>query len=202
MLTRRKFIASAPLALAACGAETVWAPDEVLRQAIYRHDGPPRLTLFTMRSTSSDSGAHTSLMINASQRVIFDPAGSFAHPSIPERNDLIYGVTPRVEAFYVSYHARETYYVQRQAIDVTPSVAETAFRLAQTAGPVPKAQCALSTGQLLRQLPGFEAISPSYFPVALTRQFARLPGVQTRDHRETDPDNNRDVLLNYVTLPD
>ncbi|MEC8042170.1 MAG: hypothetical protein VX181_15955, partial [Pseudomonadota bacterium] len=44
--------------------------DEVLAASVYQHDGPPRLTLFTMINNRTGRGAHTSLMINGSQRVI------------------------------------------------------------------------------------------------------------------------------------
>jgi hypothetical protein len=183
--------------LAACGAEPVWAPDEALRQAAYRAPGPARVTLFTMISTTSGSGAHTGLMINASQRVIWDPAGTFSHPSIPERNDLVFGITERVEQFYVTYHARESFYVLRQEVDVSDATAEALYRTAQTAGPVPKAQCTVSTVRLLNDVGSLGRFRSSYFPKALSDQFADLPGVRTREHRETDSDNNREVLRTY-----
>ena len=105
----------AALTLAGCAAESVWAPDEAVTRAAYRHDGPPRLTLFTMINNSTGGGAHTALMINGSQRVIFDPAGSFNKlGSLPERNDLLYGITPAVEDVYTRYHARETFRVRIQ----------------------------------------------------------------------------------------
>ena len=44
--------------MAGCAAESVWAPDEAVSRAAYRHDGPPRLTLFTMLNNHSDAGAH------------------------------------------------------------------------------------------------------------------------------------------------
>ena len=83
--------------LAGCAAESVWAPDDAVARAAYRHDRPPRLTVYTMINNNSGGGAHTSLMINGSQRVIFDPAGSFKHDTIPERNDALFGITPPVE---------------------------------------------------------------------------------------------------------
>ncbi len=76
---RRAFLAIlAVLSLAGCAADPVWAPEEAVRAVQYRHPGPPRLTLFTMISNDTGSGGHTSLMINASQRVIFDPLGQLS----------------------------------------------------------------------------------------------------------------------------
>ncbi|MEP5151474.1 MAG: hypothetical protein ABJQ89_00550, partial [Planktotalea sp.] len=134
----RKFILflMLPLILAACGAKSEWASDEIVSRMAYREPGAPTLTLVTMINNRSGGGAHTALVINASQRVIWDPAGSFSHPRIPERNDVIYGVNPEVYNVYKSAHARETFHVVMQEIEVSPEVAEKAFALARQMGPV------------------------------------------------------------------
>lgn len=188
-MDRRHFVLGLPLALAACGAEQVWAPDELVNANIYHHDGPPRLTLMTMKNVGSDNGAHTSLMINASQRVIWDPAGSFKHYTIPERNDVIFGVTPRIEQFYISYHSRETYYTVLQEVDVSPEVAEMALRSAMAYGSVPKANCSRATSQILHGLPGFGGIRVTMFPNKLEEDFAKIPGVRSWVYRENDADD-------------
>ena len=190
-LSRRFVLAAGPAALlAGCTAgPRVWASDERLRAASYRHPGGPGLTLFTMKSTDTDTGNHTGLMISASQRVIFDPAGTFGHSSIPERHDLHYGITPRVEEFYISYHARETYYVLRQDIPVSAETAETVFARARVAGPVPKAQCTTSTSGLLKGLPELGTIRSTWFPDSLADQVAAIPGVRTQEFRENDSDD-------------
>jgi hypothetical protein len=109
---RRFFLLGAPLALGACAAEPVWAPDDLVQRNIYRHPGPNMLTLFTVLNVGSDNGAHSGLMVSGSQRVIFDPAGTFKHPTIPERNDVIFGATPGLVDLYIDYHTRETYYTR------------------------------------------------------------------------------------------
>nr|WP_040754211.1 hypothetical protein [Wenxinia marina] len=186
-MSRRAFALGLPALLGGCGgAQSVWAPDDAIQRAAYRHDGPPMVTLFTMKNAESDNGAHTGLMINASQRVIFDPAGTFGHPTIPERNDLHYGITPALEEFYVTYHARVSYYVVRQDAPVTLAQAEAAFAQARVEGPVPKAACTMATARVLRAMPGWEDISVTLFPDNLARQFARKPGVTEREVREDD----------------
>ena len=179
------------LALASCSAPTVWAPDADVARAFAPPVGSPSLTLYTMKNTGSDNGAHSGLLINASQRVIFDPAGSFAVSTLPERNDVIFGMTPRMEAFYASFHARETYYVIAQRIEVPAAVAEQALQLALANGPVPKAGCTRATSALLRQLPGFETIRPTFFPDNLYDAVAKLPNVETKTYRENDDDDKR-----------
>lgn len=183
----------AVLSLGACAAESVWAPDEDVARAAYRHDGPPRLTLYTMINNNNGSGAHTSLMINGSQRVIFDPAGSFKHETIPERNDVVFGVTPAVENVYTRYHARASYHVQVQKLDVPPETAERVMQLAKAHGPVPSAQCARSTSSILAQVFP-EKISATWGPRKLADQFASLPGVTEERLREYDSDDNSKVL--------
>lgn len=196
--TRRLVVFGLPLMAMGCGpAEPVWAPDELVLPQIYRHPGQPMLTLFTMKSRGSGSGAHTGLMVSASQRVIFDPAGTFGGTNVAERNDVIFGITPRVEQYYMSYHARETYYVTRIDLPVPASVAEQALQLVQANGAVPKAYCARSTSEILSQLPGLQSIRPTMFPNNLERQFERLPGVTKREYYEDDADDKNIARAAY-----
>ena len=98
---------AALLTLAACGsAEPKWAPDKAVAEARYQAPGPKTITLFTVLSTRNGSGAHAGLMINGSQRVMFDPAGTWYHPSVPERNDVHFGMTPKMVDFYIDYHVK------------------------------------------------------------------------------------------------
>ena len=165
-----------------------------MSRAAYRHDGPPALTLFTMINNRSGAGAHTSLMVNGSQRVVFDPAGSVRHSAVPERGDVLYGITPRIEDFYARAHARETFHVVIQRIEVSPEVAEKALQLVTTNGPVAQSRCTASTAAILRQLPGFESISGTWFPKNLSDQFGQLPGVTETKLFETDSDDKRKAI--------
>lgn len=196
-MDRRTVLLGLPLALAGCTGQAVWAPDDVVMRAAHVHDGPPSLTLYTVKNSSSQNGAHTALMISASQRVIFDPAGTFGHESIPERNDVIFGVTPRVEAFYTSYHARASYYVIKMHKDVPAEVAEQALALALQEGPVAKANCTRATSSMLARLPGFEGIRTTWFPDNLMRQFGALPGVRPEFVYEDDDDNKEIARAAY-----
>lgn len=186
--------------LGACAAgesRTRYDDQEVISQAAYRHDGPPALTLYTMINTRTGAGAHTSLMVNGSQRVIFDPAGSVQHPKIPERADVLYGITPAIENFYARAHARRSHYVVIQRAEVSPEVAEKALQLVQANGAVSQAFCAQSTSQLLKQLPGFQSISPTFYPVKLSEQFGALPGVQTRELHENDDEDKSKAIAAF-----
>lgn len=186
----------AAMALTGCAAERVWAPDEAVARAAYRHDGPPRLTLFTMLNNRTGAGAHTSLMVNAAQRVAFDPAGSFRHDTIPERNDVLYGITPQVADVYTRYHARKTFHVKIQTLDVPPELAQRALAAVQSYGPVPQAQCARATSSVLATLfPG--GVSPTWSPKRLAEEFGALPGVTERELYEYDDDDNSKVLKEW-----
>ena len=72
-------------ALVACGSNRPVATQDAVTQAAY-HDpsDPPSLTVMTTIRNTTGSGAHSSLLINASQRVIFDPAGSFQSPEVAQ----------------------------------------------------------------------------------------------------------------------
>jgi len=191
-MNRRTFMLSAPLGLTACGIvarEEILAPQSVIESVRYVHPGPKSLTLMTMKNTSSGNGAHTGLLINASQRILWDPAGTFGHSTIPERNDVHFGITPQLEKLYVSYHSRVTFYTLIQKVDVLPEVAEMALRLAITNGPTPKAVCTAHTSRMLGKLPGFESIRTTVFPNNLSDQFALISGARSREYRESDSDD-------------
>src|SRR6056297_2680474 len=182
----RALIGVLVLALAGCGAGVDMRPDaspEVISSASYRHPGPPALTLYTM--------------INGSQRVIFDPAGTVRLSAVPERDDVLYGITPGVADFYARAHARETYHVVIQTVEVPPEVAERALRLAVANGPVASAQCAASTAAILRQLPGFERVGSTWFPKRLMNDFGALPGVQTSRIFENDDDDKAVAIAQF-----
>lgn len=183
--------------LGACGgpAEPVWAPQDAVDRARYAAPGPGRVTLVTVRSTNSGFGAHSGLVISGSERVIFDPAGTFELASVPERNDLHYGITPDVLAVYIDYHARETYDVILQEVAVTRAEADALIARAADHGAVPKAQCALSIAAILNSQPRFQGLPSSYFPNRLSQAFGALPGVSGRTVTDDDADANHGVLI-------
>ena len=183
------------LGLAACAAEPVFAPQAAVTAARYVHDGPTSITLYTVINNRSGAGAHTGLLINASERVMFDPAGSFQHPRVPERNDVHYGMTPRIVNFYIDYHARETFRVIEQTVVVSPGVAELAKQRSEAYGAVPKAQCSNSVTSILSGVPGFESIGSTWYPAELSERFGRLPGATGRTITDDDADKNHGVLL-------
>lgn len=174
--------------LGACGAavDAPYAPEEVVRAKAYKHAGPPSITVVTVVSNRSGSGAHSALVINGSQRVIFDPAGSFFHETVPERNDVLFGISPAVLQAYRGAHARLAYHVVSQTIEVSPDQAEAALRLAQEYGAVPQAFCTQATTSVLSQVPGFEDISPSFFPSNLMRQIEARGDATTDKYFEND----------------
>ncbi len=199
-MQRRAFLALAlPAALAACGADHKWASDAAVRQARYVSNEPPSITLFTVIGIPRGEGGHSALMINGSQRVIYDPAGSWEHPAIPERNDVLYGITPNFKNFYIDYHARQTYWVAEDTLPVSAAVAEAAIRAVEAQGPSNKSFCASNTGQALRRIPGFEAAPSGFSPLKLREWFLTLPGVVSRKHMDGDPANNHNVLLRQKT---
>ncbi|MTH62866.1 hypothetical protein [Paracoccus shanxieyensis] len=195
-MQRRAFLALAlPAALAACGADNVWSSDEAVRNARYVSNEPPSITLLTVIGIPRGQGGHSALMINGSQRVIYDPAGSWTHPSIPERHDVLYGITPNFKNFYIDYHARETYWVAEDTVQVSLAVADAAIRSVEQQGSSSKSFCAVNTGKALQRVPGFEGAPTGFSPINLRRWFLTLPGVVSKKNMDGDPANNHNVLL-------
>lgn len=186
---------AAVVMLSACGAESKWASDEAVRAARFVSDEPPSITLYTVINVRSGAGAHSGLLINASERVMFDPAGTWGLPRLAERNDVHFGMSDRMVLFYIDYHARETFYVIEQKLAVSAATAELIMARAKAYGAVPKAMCTQSTSSILRGVPGFEGLPQTYFPKQFSEAFAKLPGVQTRKITDDDADDNHGVLM-------
>ena len=92
---RSLFLAlAAVLALAGCEFYTPASPDEIAR-ARYVSPEPPSITLMSMVNARSGKSAHSGILINGSEQVLFDPAGTFTHPDLPRKGDVHYGMTPR-----------------------------------------------------------------------------------------------------------
>lgn len=182
------------LGLAACGAEPVWAPDEAVAKAHVSTSNPPTLTLFTVINVNSGNGGHTALMVDGAERVLFDPAGTFHHPRLPERNDVVYGMSDPAVTFFIDYHSRESWRVVQQDLVVPAEVAARALALVKGYGAVPKAYCTNSVSSILEQLPGFEGIRVTMFPVPLMEQFATYKGVVTHEYHDNDPDENGSII--------
>ena len=190
-----------PLFLAACAVDPVSqnaSPEEVARAA-YRAGGPATLTLVTVINNRSGQGGHTAVLVNApSQRVIWDPAGSFRYAAAPEVGDVIYGVTDAVWEVYKDYHTRASWDTVLQEIQVSPEVAEMALKAFQANGATPKATCSVSTSRILGQLPGFESIPVNWFPKKTMSAFGNLPGVKTQTIYDNDSDDNSAVLQTQI----
>lgn len=183
------------LGLAACGAEPTWAPEDQVQAARFVSEEPSSITLYTVVNKSSGSGAHSAILVNGSERLIFDPAGTWRHPRLPERNDVHFGMTDKAIAFYVDYHARKTYDVIEQKIYVSPEVAELVLRRVKEYGAVPKAMCTAANSTVLRGVPGFESLPSTWYPKRLADAFGALPGVSTRLITDDDDDSNHGILL-------
>lgn len=190
----RRFLIAAALLLtvAGCATQQPYASDAEVLAASYSEPGPKSLTVYTMINNRSGEGAHTAMLINASEQVIFDPAGSFYSSAVPERDDVLFGITPGMEKAYRSAHARSTYHVVSQTVQVTPEQAETAYRLALSNGAVPGAFCTSATSKLLANVPGFENVSTTMRPKKLMAQLEEMPGVLTTRYYEND---NPDLQL-------
>lgn len=173
---------------------------EEVARAAYRADGPATVTLFTMVNNRSNEGAHSALMVSGSERVIFDPAGTWYHPQLPERGDAHYGIQDSVVDFFIDYHARVTYRVVRHEVQVTQAQADQILANVRTYGTVGPAFCTNAISQVLRGVPGFEQVGSTFFPKRMMRNFSALPGATERVYRDDDPDNKDFVRARHLRL--
>lgn len=176
---------AAVLALAGCEIYTPASPDEIAR-ARYVSSEPPSITLMSMVNARSGKSAHAGLLINGSEQVLFDPAGTFTHPALPRAGDVHYGMTPRYVDYYERYHARFDYYVEAERVPVTRAEADAILASARAHGKSMKMTCALAIADVLTPIPRFSDAPSSVYPEALRAWFAGLPGVDI--HYVTDSD--------------
>lgn len=170
----------AALSLAGCVGEEVWAPDAVVSSSAYVPSGGPSVTLITSINTRNNSGAHSALMIDGAQRLLFDPAGNWHNPGVPERNDVLFGMSPAYLDYYLEFQSFGVFEVRMQTIDVSPEVAAQLSQAVQAYGAVGPAYCSRSITEILRRTPGFESIRTTFYPLNTMSQFGQLPGVRER----------------------
>jgi hypothetical protein len=175
------------LLLSGCaGDNTGDSPASDVAQAAFVSTGPKSISVITVINNRTGKGGHSALLINGSQQVIFDPAGSFRDTRVIERHDVLYGMSPVWIAAYESAHARRTHHVVRQTIPVTAAQAEQALSIVRSYGSVPGAFCTQATTDVLSQIDGFGNIERTYYPERLMTQIAQRPDVRTAKHYEND----------------
>lgn len=163
-----------------------------IQAAAYVSPLPSSITLMTMVNESGDFGEHSGILINASQQVLYDPAGTFRHSTSPNARDINYGMHPAMVEYYKSYHARRGYYVVAQEILVSPEIAEQVFQRAVAQGETAKLRCGIAVSSVLNSLPMFENIPTTYYPGKILDSFAEVPNVTTTYVYEDDDGQNLD----------
>jgi hypothetical protein len=188
------------LTLVGCAttAEPVWAPDAEVQRAVYVYDGPSSVTLYTVINNRTGESGHTAVMVNGYQRVMWDPAGTWWNPASPERNDVHYGISPRMEEIYVDYHARVTWRVVIQEVPVSRSTANGLIAAFEGNGAAGKATCALVTSRILQQYPEFASVHTTWYPKKLMEYFDALPGMTKSVVYDDDDDNNQPLLRQQI----
>jgi len=189
---------AAALLLAGCEFYTPATPDEIAR-ARYVSDETPSITLMSMVNHRSGKSAHSGLLVNGSQQVLFDPAGTFTHPDLPRKGDIHYGMTPRFVDYYERYHARFDYYVEAEQVPVTRDEADRIIADAQAHGKSMKMTCALAVAEVLHPVPRFADAPSNIQPEALREWFAKQPGVAI--HYVTDSDVGKNNVWEQPDAP-
>ena len=163
----------------------------VVSSRMYVSEEAPFVALLTMVNESGDYGEHSGILINASQTVLYDPAGSFRYEEeLARSRDIHYGMSPRMVDYYKRYHARFGYYVVSQKIYITAEEAEALFREANRIGTTGQLRCGLSASSVLNSIPRFANIPTTYWPGKIMDAMAEVPGIETSYTRENDIGQN------------
>jgi hypothetical protein len=183
--------ALATLLLAGCEVYQAASPEDIER-ARYVSDEPPSVTLISMVSNSTGRSAHSALLINGSERVLYDPAGTFQHPDLPRRGDIHYGITPRYLDYYERYHARFSHFVHTQTVQVSRATADQVLANAQAEGKTLKMLCAGSVTGALHPVEPFTHVRWTLSPEGVREDFAQIAGVVDDYVYEVDVGKNRE----------
>ncbi|WP_424930389.1 hypothetical protein [Amaricoccus tamworthensis] len=186
----RLFLVLTVFTLSGCEFYREASPEDISR-AVYSSAEPASITLISMVKNRDDRSAHSALLINGSQQVLYDPAGTFQHPDLPRSGDIHYGVTPRFLDYYEKYHARFSHYVQSQTVEVDQATANRILANAQAKGKSPKMFCAVAVADVINSEDPFRGVNVTMFPEGLRRDFAEIPGVQDSFVYEYDEGQNR-----------
>jgi hypothetical protein len=103
-------------------------------------------------------------------------------------------MTPQLYDFYIDYHARETYHVVSQELDVTQLQAAMMIEAAEAHGAVSPALCSAAVSSVLAQTPGFETIRRRLLPTRVMSMFGEIPGVRETRIYDDDSDDNYELL--------
>lgn len=164
-------------------------------------DAAPEIALITILHRPSGLGRHTALLINGSQRVLYDPASHWTLGHSVRRGDLRLGFGAAAWDDYLRRAAALEAGVVIQRLPVPRAVADRAIARAATRPVAAPGTCALAVAQLLRQVDGFDWVQPTLLPDGLAGQFARRPGIVTAT---VPPDLHRASALTPAagTTPD
>jgi hypothetical protein len=197
-----RFLLAALVAATLSGCEfyTPATPEEI-SQARYVSSEPPSITLMSMVDERSGTSAHSGVLINGSQRVLFDPAGTFTHPDLPRSGDIHYGMTPRFVDYYERYHARAGYFVETQRVPVTQAQADQIFANAVARGKSLKMECGLAVSGVLQPVPPVTGVGTALFPESIREDFATIPGVETIRIYENDKGKNNAWEIEDAAAP-
>lgn len=181
--------------LSGCGvAQLPWASDEKVARAVYVSHDRPSVTLITVVTNKGEYGGHSALLINGSQRVLYDPAGSWFQETLAERADLIYGMSPAAFDNYLRYHARVKYHVVLQKRFIDRATADRLIANAKAQGASQNGFCAVNTGHILAATPGFAGAPAGFSPIKLMHWMAAQPGVTEDRFYEYDEDQEVERL--------
>ena len=188
---RRALLALAAASVLAGGEIYQPASPDAIARARYVSPEPPAVTLMSMVNAKSGRSEHSGLLINGSQQVLYDPAGTFTHPDLPRRGDIHYGMTPRFVDYYERYHARFDYFVEAQKVPISRAAADQLIANAEAQGQSMKLTCGLDVADVLQPVPPFQGVRKSWFPQALRDDFEHIAGVQDSYVYENDVGQNK-----------
>jgi hypothetical protein len=185
------------LLLAGCGGLDPSADADLLQElraetSYFPDNAPPSATLLLSEHKGGSGAVHAALVITGSERVIYDPSGSFTHPDTRRLGDVVYGASDPVVEMFALHNADKDHDAMMRRIPLSAEEAEQMLARARSRGGAMPGYCAKSVADVMRAAPRFAAMRDTFWPSNVLEDFVQFGPVETRVVSDTDSFTARD----------
>ncbi len=149
-------------------------------------NAPPSTTLVLAEHKGGSGAVHAALIVTGSERLIYDPSGSFTHPDTRRYGDVVYGASDDIVELFALHNADKNHDAVMRTIALQPEEAETMLDAARTHGGAMPGFCAKSVASVLRSVPRFASMRDTFWPSNVQQDFESIAPVAIRSVTDTD----------------
>ncbi len=149
-------------------------------------NAPPSTTLVLAEHKGGSGAVHAALIVTGSERLIYDPSGSFTHPDTRRYGDVVYGASDEIVELFALHNADRNHDAVMRTIALESDEAEILLNSARTHGGAMPGFCAKSVASVLRSVPRFASMRDTFWPSNVQQDFENVSPVEIRSVSDTD----------------